>query len=210
MVHITLCPCGSRKSIEECCGRNAGVGKKIRQIMIWGGILTIVGVMTALGISSQKKAVDDAVPLPVAQTSSTPKPWEYNPITNQHWDPTTGHNHWHAGPPPADRIATGLPNLTVLPNLNVSTTQPSAEANSLIPSLQNPEPWQYDQASNKHWNPTPGHEHWHDGPPPDGVVQGGATPVPWEYDAINDRHWHPEHAHWHPGPGPGRDPNGGG
>jgi hypothetical protein len=28
----------------------------------------------------------------------TPKPYEYNPATNQYWDP--GHNHWHSGRPP--------------------------------------------------------------------------------------------------------------
>ncbi len=29
-----------------------------------------------------------------------------------------------------------------------------------------PEPWFYDEANNQHWNPTPGHNHWHQGPPP--------------------------------------------
>ena len=29
---------------------------------------------------------------------ASPRPWEYNPNTNQHWH--AGHGHWHDGPPP--------------------------------------------------------------------------------------------------------------
>jgi hypothetical protein len=32
------------------------------------------------------------------------------------------------------------------------------------PNIPNPEPWQYDPATNKFWHP--GHSHWHDGQPP--------------------------------------------
>ena len=27
-------------------------------------------------------------------------------------------------------------------------------------------PWEYDAAANYHWNPLPGHQHWHQGQPP--------------------------------------------
>jgi hypothetical protein len=29
-------------------------------------------------------------------------------------------------------------------------------------------PWEYDAASNMHFDPSPGHQHWHQGPPPAG------------------------------------------
>ncbi len=29
-------------------------------------------------------------------------------------------------------------------------------------------PWEYDAASNTHFDPSPGHNHWHSGPPPAG------------------------------------------
>jgi len=29
---------------------------------------------------------------------------------------------------------------------------------------EQPEPWQYDEANDRHWHP--GHNHWHQGPPP--------------------------------------------
>ena len=32
------------------------------------------------------------------------KAWEYNPETDQHYDPRVGHKHWHDGPaPPPDQ-----------------------------------------------------------------------------------------------------------
>ncbi len=69
-------------------------------------------------------------------TLGTPKPWEYNERTNQHWDPTPGHQHWHPGPPPV---------------------QTGAEATT-------PEPWFYNEQTDQYWDP--GHNHWHDGKPP--------------------------------------------
>jgi uncharacterized protein YyaL (SSP411 family) len=38
-------------------------------------------------------------PLSIPEPGYTPKPYEYDPKTNKHWDP--GHGHWHDGPPPA-------------------------------------------------------------------------------------------------------------
>jgi len=86
-----------------------------------------------------------------------------------------------------------------------------------------PEPWAYDAASNQHFDP--GHNHWHQGPPPPlsargaapadsgdvagagapapspGVTTGagGAAPRPYEYDPATDQYWDPAHGHWHRG-----------
>jgi len=71
---------------------------------------------------------------------------------------------------------------------------------------QTPEPWEYDQANDRHWDPS--HNHWHDGPPPQGVdAPIAATPPaedvePWFYDEANNQHWDPGHNHWHRGPPP--------
>lgn len=68
-------------------------------------------------------------------------------------------------------------------------------------------PWEYDAATNTHWDP--GHGHWHAGPPPTNpdslpAVGGpaGATPAPYQYDSTTNRHWDPGHGHWHEGPPP--------
>lgn len=78
-----------------------------------------------------------------------------------------------------------------------------------LPGGVTPAPWYYDATLNRHWDPTPGHNHWHSGPPP--VVAGlpmngatSATPAPWFHDVVNNRHWDPTpgHNHWHDGPPP--------
>ena len=98
----------------------------------------------------------------------------------------------------------------------------SAPANPSATAGATPEPWFYDAATNRHFDPN--HGHWHDGPPPSpearkassamqppmgaapapGVTgpASGATPAPWTYDAANNQHWNPEHGHWHAGPPP--------
>jgi hypothetical protein len=63
-----------------------------------------------------------------------------------------------------------------------------------------PAAWEYDEANDRHWDPT--HGHWHDGPPPERNRPASSwtgIPVPWEYDPANDRYWDPNHGHWHSG-----------
>lgn len=93
-------------------------------------------------------------------------------------------------------------------------------------TITNPQPWQYDPATDQHWHPQ--HNHWHSGPPPNqntagtnaltsaqppgftlsssGTTQPGVTAAAWEYDAENDQYWHPGHNHWHPGLPPANPP----
>ncbi len=87
-----------------------------------------------------------------------------------------------------------------------------------------PADWYYDAAKDQHWDPRPGHEHWHKGLPP---VTAPATPAPdplapaaglaapprapvqepapaaepeaWDYDPTTDRHWDPNRKSWQPG-----------
>lgn len=43
---------------------------------------------------------------------------------------------------------------------------------------EHPTPWQYEVAKNRHYDPRPGHQHWHEGPPPADTTQGGSiTPT---------------------------------
>lgn len=42
-------------------------------------------------------------------------------------------------------------------------------------------PWEHDETTNHHWDPRPGHQHWHQGPPPPDLVaawrgESGQTP----------------------------------
>ena len=102
----------------------------------------------------------------------------------------------------------------------------STVVTTMMEAGDTPEPWEYDAANNRHWNPLPDHQHWHDGPPPagQGDVPAGLAPTPtpiaaqavipeptptpepqagdptaWDYDAENDRHWNPNNRQWEQG-----------
>jgi hypothetical protein len=137
------CPCGSGKKYKQCCGRQGAAA----------GVSTTRAVASKPGISPVKIVVAMAIvsiasvllvswkirnEQPAAQ-AATPAAWEYDPVLDQHWDPS--HAHWHRGRPPAGMVGTGT------------------EAT--------PTPWQYNPVTNLHWDPT--HGHWHEGPPPAGM-----------------------------------------
>lgn len=72
-----------------------------------------------------------------------------------------------------------------------------------VPGFDNPQPWQYNAATNQHWDPS--HAHWHAGPPPADRTAAAPSiedPQPWEYDPATNKHWQPDHGHWHDGPPP--------
>lgn len=137
---------------------------------------------------------------------STPKPYEYNPMTNKYWDPE--HKHWHDGQPP----------LTPSTTPAINTEQPLNPATGMPPTLPTsqtgtttPKPYEYNPATNQYWDPT--HGHWHSGRPPSPDSQkvlnsvppttaDTTTHKPYEYDAVKNQHWDPEHRHWHPGKPP--------
>jgi len=83
--------------------------------------------------------------------SADPLPWEYDAVTNRHWDP--GHGHWHDGPPPPESARTGG---------GADLSPPAAPS-------ETPDPWAYDPETDRHWHPD--HGHWHNGPPPSGANQ---------------------------------------
>jgi len=85
-----------------------------------------------------------------ASTGTTPKPFEFNPVTNQYWDPN--HGHWHAGQPPPPE------------SQKVLSANPLTPPAGLPPGTPTPKPYEYNPATNQHWDPN--HQHWHNGPPP--------------------------------------------
>lgn len=147
-----------------------------------------------------------------------PEPYQYDPLTNQHYDP--GHGHWHNGqqPPPEQRSAS-TPSTSTSPITSTTVQTPSANQN---PNIPNPEPWQFNAESNQHYHP--GHGHWHNGqPPPEdqrnatqpttstSIQSTGnsnpniANPVPYQYDPNTNQYYDPNHAHWHSGQPPPPD-----
>ena len=109
------------------------------------------------------------------QPGENPVPWQYDVAKNRHYDPRPGHQHWHDGPPPADTSKTS-PTITTNPVVTVggsgtaikttTTTTPITGGSTALAPGENPAPWEYDQAKNRHFDPRDAHRHWHSGPPP--------------------------------------------
>jgi len=131
---VTLCSCGSGREAKHCCGATPKQGG-LR--WLWPASLFALTAAALVGVLVVDFSGSNIGPR--ASTGPTPEPWEYNPDTNQHWDPT--HGHWHDGPPPAGVAGTEAP-----------------------PPGETPEPWAYDEDRNQYWDPV--HNHWHEGLPP--------------------------------------------
>ncbi len=201
------CPCGSGKPQITCCGSAARSRMNLRLVVMWCLILLAAGGITAITVMlpSQRS--------PETAVESTPQPYQYDPVANQHWNPD--HGHWDPGPPPSG--ATTAPSLAGAAIGSTSGGQVPAP-----PNIPNPQPWQYDAATDRHYHPD--HAHWHSGPPPAdptaavSSTPGGQVPAPpnipnpqpWQYDAATDRHYHPDHGHWHSGSPPADKPSPGG
>ncbi len=142
----------------------------LRFVLLCAMILLVSGGIVGLSLSLPEKKDRTTVPVGVTAFGSTgstrnlnpaipnPTPWQYDPVTNQHWVPTPGHVHWHSGLPPSNPGTT-----------NLGASSPTTALLTGNPAIPNPQPWQYDPVTNKHWNPLQGHQHWHSGsaPPPD-------------------------------------------
>ena len=112
-------------------------------------------------------------------------------------------------PQPISPGASSIPTTGAVPGPAPLNNDPTAKA---PPGGATPEPWAYDAARNRHYDPN--HGHFHDGPPPPpesraataqtapGATPTGPTPAPWTYDAKNNHHWDPNHGHWHTGQPP--------
>ncbi len=111
-----------------------------------------------------------------------------------------------------DTTPPGLPPLTTqTPFFNAASTQPvisdQVRINELTAGLANStvtpgQPWEYNPTTNKHFDPRPGHGHWHDGAAP--TIGPDGNPTPWYYNPATNQHWdaRPGHDHWHSGPVP--------
>jgi len=159
------CPCGSGKKYKNCCAgrtrmrdsRIAGMRAPVLAALV-GGIVVITAAVAYFGPGARNTGAPAAVtPLSAAPSGQAPAPWTYDSTANQHWDPT--HGHWHQGPPPAEaqRGAAGAQGASpgLIPGSGAGATTPA--------------PYQYDPATNRHWDPA--HGHWHDGPPPQNATR---------------------------------------
>jgi hypothetical protein len=188
------CPCGSGKKYKNCHEGRQGLGSlRARGPWLWIPVAVVALAATAFAVLRPK-------------TPATLRP--FNNTTTTTTTATTS-------------ASTPLtPSNGTAPAPIATTTSPTASATA--PASGTPQAWQYDPATNRHWDPN--HGHWHDGPAPPESQRGssaptttmtpapgptsaqgtptGATPAPWTYDAATNQHWDPNHGHWHSGPPP--------
>lgn len=94
------CPCGSGRKYKKCHGRPAAQNRPP-----WFAVMVALVIALAGLTVFYMKPSDGVAPggSPPGAPARQGQPWEYDAASNMHFDPSPGHNHWHAGPPPAGR-----------------------------------------------------------------------------------------------------------
>lgn len=165
-----LCSCGSGKQYKLCCGKSpAMISLKAASTWFFIGLL-VCGITVMAWLMSIDN--DDSPAANTPPTNRTNQPalglgsnssilnptnWQYDPITDRHWHAVG--NHWA----PGRHQSTNSPSSILSQPLAIQPDLGSIKA----PDIPNPQPWQYDPITNRHWDPTPGHVHWHPGQAPD-------------------------------------------
>jgi hypothetical protein len=99
------CPCGSGRKYKKCHGRAAQPKSSAVPVVV--GLL-VAGLAATAYLTQSSGGGMGAAPggSPSGAPARMGQPWEYDAASNMHFDPSPGHNHWHAGPPPAGLGAT--------------------------------------------------------------------------------------------------------
>jgi hypothetical protein len=132
------CVCGSGKKSKRCCGtappaQEVSATQETSSRQPWLLALGLFGVIAiAVYTISLNRLSSVAGTAPPAGISD-PKPWQYDAVSNQHWDARS--QHWHQGRPPYP-----LHRPYLLLRLHH------------LPSGTAPKPWQYDIVNNRHWD----------------------------------------------------------
>ncbi len=154
------CPCGSGKKFKRCCRYMMTTFSEQqpaprRRLPLVIGLVVLSGLLLVGSLAYYAGSI----------TADTPDPWYYDEANNRHWH--AGHGHWHHGPPPPQHRQS-----QASPPTDEPPERPQGPALDLSglgwqPSnapADTPEPWEYDEANDRHWHA--GHGHWHRGPPP--------------------------------------------
>jgi hypothetical protein len=162
--HKDLCPCGSGKRYKHC-------HLPIRQAQQRRVVLTIVAVaVLGAGAAFAWTVMSNRPKSSVGSTASEAARPAGGTTTAQ--------------PPGAGTGDAGSAFGTVQPGVNGRSPTPAQQGdaytvpsnNDLAPG-ETPAPWEYDVAQNRHYDPRPGHGHWHPGPPPKDPNDPGAGAV---------------------------------
>ena len=166
--HKDDCPCGSGKRYKHC--HMAADEARKRRFLIAG--FGLVGVLVlgaaAWGVMAQWRAGQPASTQPVSATDSL-----------SGTGGVAGDVSGASAPTPSGafgRLVPGRNSQAPIPVSPGGQIRALPGSNSALAPGENPTPWQYDLARNRHYDPRPGHRHWHNGPPPADTTQAVGTP----------------------------------
>ncbi len=165
--HKDACPCGSGKRYKHC---HLGVDQARRSKTSLAGILVIGAIVigaAAFGAMNQWQLGKKNADLAGADSGLVPPGGRTGGATTggdvSGTPAPTGGNAFGIVQPGA----TGRP---PIPQSNAGAVIPIGNSGALAPG-EHPTPWEYDVAKNRHYDPRPGHQHWHNGPPPADTTQ---------------------------------------
>lgn len=108
------CPCGSGKKFKRCCeGKTwthdeSGHRKSLINPFSVMIVFIMIGALGVWGVaelaSTSTSSGHEVAPLQSSDDGDTPEPWYYDEENNRHWNPQSGHAHWHSGPPPPESL----------------------------------------------------------------------------------------------------------
>lgn len=153
------CPCGSGKKYGLCHGP---IERLKRYSALWGLVGIAIGVAGTLAVQALSGAGTSR--LGATQAGG---------LAGAPADVSA------PGSPQAGAFGTVRPGAAGTAPIPIPTSgaggqpMPQTSGSQPVAPGENPTPWQYDVARNRYYDPTPGHQHWHNGPPP---ANPGATP----------------------------------
>jgi hypothetical protein len=164
--HKDLCPCGSGKRYKHC---HLPIDQQRRKRALFVALVSAAVVAVAAtgwamwqGRSKTQSALATQAGAAAGGATNAGTP---------------GAGGADAGPNAFGGVAPGYDGRSPTPAQQGTTVQVGGNNGALAPG-ENPKPWEYDVAKNRHYDPTPGHQHWHTGPPPADPSKPQVTTIP--------------------------------
>src|SRR5262245_54386605 len=153
--HKDLCPCGSGKRYKHC-HLPIHEARRRRVVLIALGVL-VLGAGSAIAwtmVSNRAKTNAGSAASSAARPAG-------GTTTGQVPNAAGGGD---TGPSAFGGVQPGVAGRS--PTEAQQGTNLSIPSGNALQPGENPAPWEYDVVKNRHYDPRPGHQHWHSGPPP--------------------------------------------
>lgn len=170
--HKDACPCGSGKRYKHC-HMAADEARRRRSWMAGIGVLAALVVGAgAWGAIAAWRAGHTETPGPAAGRDSVAA----GGATGAAGGDVSG----ATAPVASEAFGRVVPGRNAQAPIPASPAGPITRnpgASGALAPGEHPAPWQYDVARNRYYDPRPGHQHWHNGPPPADTTSTSSGPA---------------------------------